>query len=265
MKHITSTQNKEIKRLMLLQSKSKVRRAEKQFIVEGRRELQLAQLAGYEVLNMYWCPELFSAEEFALWKQQLTPNLEPTTLTQEVYQKIAFRKSTEGVIAVLRQNDDTLEHYRPAKNALIVVLESIEKPGNLGAVLRTAEATAVDAVLVTEQHTDIHNPNVIRSSVGGFFATPIFVCSNEQANAFLLKNNIPTYAAVLQKSISYTAAEFSLSTAIVLGSEAKGLSDYWLQNHITPIKIPMLGQVDSLNVSVAAAVLLYEIQRQRNV
>ena len=265
MKYITSTQNQEFKKLLLLQSKSKVRRDEKKFVVEGRRELQLAQLAGYQILNMYWCPELYAADKFKLWKQQVIPNLEPTTVTQEVYQKMAFRESTEGVIAILRQKDDKLEHYRPKNNALIVVLESIEKPGNLGAILRTAEATAVGAVLVTEQHTDIHNPNVIRSSVGGFFATPIFVCSNEQANAFLLKNNIPTYAAVLQKSISYTAAEFSLSTAIVLGSEAKGLSDYWLQNHITPIKIPMLGQVDSLNVSVAAAVLLYEIQRQRNV
>jgi TrmH family RNA methyltransferase len=177
---------------------------------------------------------------------------------------MVVRVSTEGVVGILQQKKEILEQYVPKKDALILVLESIEKPGNLGAILRTAEAAAVDAVMVTEQHTEIHNPNVIRSSVGGFFATSVFVCSNKEASAFLQHHNVATYTAVLQKSIPYTKANFRGASAVVMGSEAKGLSDFWIQTQITPIKIPMLGHVDSLNVSVATAVILYEIQRQRN-
>lgn len=264
MKHISSIQNSEVKKLLLLQAKAKVRKEEKLFVVEGRRELKLAQQAGYHIEKVFWCPELFDESAFSMWQQNISPTQGFVSVDQQVYKKMVVRESTEGVVGVLHQKKESLEQYVPKKDALILVLESIEKPGNLGAILRTSEAAAVDAVLVTEQHTEIHNPNVIRSSVGGFFATSVFVCSNKEANAFLQHHNISTYAAVLQKSIPYTEANFSGATAVIMGSEATGLSEFWTQRQITPIKIPMLGHVDSLNVSVATAVILYEIQRQRN-
>ncbi len=264
MKHISSIQNNEVKKLLSLQLKAKVRKETKLFVVEGRRELMRANQAGYVLEHVYWCPELFEADAFAQWQENINPNQGYTSVDLQVYKKMVFRESTEGVVGILRQKDAILEHYKPKQDALILVLESIEKPGNLGAMLRTADAAAVDAVLITEQHTDVHNPNVIRSSLGGFFTTPVFICDNEEANTFLKNHHFSVFAAILQQSIPYTKATFTQATALVLGSEANGLSSFWRQKHITSIKIPMLGQVDSLNVSVAAAVILYEIQRQRN-
>lgn len=264
MKHISSTQNSAVKELILLQSKAKVRKEKLQFVVEGQRELYLAHLGEYRIQTIFWCVEIFDDSQFKSWKKQFDQDIEVISVTLDVYQKLVVRGSTEGVVGIVNQKENELKSWYPKiKNPLIVVLESIEKPGNLGAILRTADAAGIDAVIVTEQHTDIHNPNVIRSSVGGFFSVPVFVCSNEEAHAFITKNNIHIYVASLQKSIAYTQADYTKPTAFVLGSEAKGLRPFWYQNKNTAIKIPMLGNVDSLNVSVASAILSYEALRQR--
>ncbi|MDA0779745.1 MAG: RNA methyltransferase [Bacteroidetes bacterium] len=265
MKHISSTQNAAIKAYILLQSKAKVRTEKKQFVVEGRRELQLSQLADYTVSSIFWCPEIFEKAEFEDWIAPFQNNIDVTSVSLNVYQKMVVRDSTEGVVGIAAQKNKLLESWKPnSKNPLILVLESIEKPGNLGAILRTADASGVDAVIITEEHTDIHNPNVIRSSVGGFFSSRIFLCSNEEAKRFLVKNNVIPYAASLQKNNVYTQADYTKPTAFVMGSEAKGLSEFWRKQDIIAVKIPMLGNVDSLNVSVATAILAYEAIRQRN-
>ncbi len=265
MKHISSTQNTIIKDCILLQSKSKKRTEKKQFVVEGSRELRLAHLAHYTISTLFWCPDIFAKQDFATWIKTFNNHITVISVSLAVYQKMVIRGSTEGIVGIVNQKSNSLKSWQPHnKNPLVIVLESIEKPGNLGAILRTADASGVDAVIITEEHTDIHHPNVIRSSVGGFFSATLFVCSNQEAKHFLKKNKINIYAASLQKSVLYNKVNYKASTAFVMGSEAKGLSDFWRDQEVTAVKIPMLGNVDSLNVSVATSVLAYETVRQRN-
>ena len=263
MKRIASSQNQAVKDIVALQSKAKARKKTKSFIVEGLRELQLALTAGYKAIHIYWCPEILEEEAFKNWVGKFNLKSEVIAVSTDVYRKMVMRDTTEGVVGVLKQKNTKLEDWQPKSNSpFVLVLESIEKPGNLGAILRTADAAGVDAVIISDPHTDIYNPNVIRSSVGGFFSVLTFVCENNQTKDFLKNFNIKTYAASLQKSINYSYADFTKATALVMGSEAEGLSPFWLKK-TTAIKIPMLGHVDSLNVSVATAVLAYEVVRQR--
>lgn len=265
MKHISSLQNKLVKEVVALRTKAKARKEKGHFIVEGQRELQLALQAGFEAETIFWCAEIFSIEAFQKWQSTLHKKIECIQVSLEVYHKIGVRESTEGVVGIVAQkNGDLTDWYSENKNPFVIVVESIEKPGNLGAILRTADAANVDVVLITEQHTDLYNPNVIRSSVGGFFNVPIFICDNQQAYDFLNNRTIKMYAASLQKSTSYTLNDYTKPTAFIMGSEANGLSPFWYQKGVSAIKIPMLGQVDSLNVSVATAILAYEVIRQRN-
>ena len=265
MTHISSVQNPRIKHVILLQSKAKIRKDKEQFVVEGRRELLLAQQAQYKIEILYWCPEIFEKTHFERWITDFSSTLHIVSVSLTVYQKIVMRNTTEGVVGVVQQQKRNLSSWKTKnKHPVLIVVEGVEKPGNLGAILRTADAAKVDGVLVTACHTDIHNPNVIRSSVGGFFSVPIFNCSNEEAKTFLLKNNVNMVAASLQKSVSYTTIDYTKATALIMGSEAKGISAFWRTDDITPIKIPMLGHVDSLKVSVASAILIYEVIRQRN-
>jgi TrmH family RNA methyltransferase len=263
MKYISSTQNQSVKNIVALQSKAKARKESNCFTVEGLRELQLALTAGYEATHIYWCSEILDDTAFKNHLDTFNLNSEIVSVSLEVYRKMVMRDSTEGVLGLLKQKNNSIEDWQPKNNyPFVLVLESIEKPGNLGAILRTADASGVDAVIISDPHTDIYNPNVIRSSVGGFFSVLTFVCENKKASAFLKSFKINTYAASLQKSIKHTDADFTKATALVMGSEAKGLSPFWLKES-TAIKIPMLGHVDSLNVSVATAVLAYEVVRQR--
>lgn len=265
MKHISSHQNGDIKRLLALQSKTKIRKEKKLFVVEGQRELHLAQLGKFEIETIFWCAEIFEENHFETWRKQFSDNTEYIRVSLAVYKKIVVRDSTEGVVGILNQKETQLIDWQPRnKEPLVLVLEAIEKPGNLGAILRSADAAQIDAVLLTDSHTDIHNFNVIRSSVGGFFNIPIYVCTNDEARQFLEQENFEVYAATLQKSTKYTTQNYVKPTAFVLGSEAKGLSAFWYERGVTAVKIPMHGHVDSLNVSVASALLIYEAIRQRN-
>jgi TrmH family RNA methyltransferase len=239
---ITSVQNARIKHVVALQQKSSLRREEGLFVVEGQREIDHCKACGYEVV-----------EEYVLNKN----------VTPQVYEKMAYRGSTEGIIAVAKCKDHSLARLQLKENPLIVILESVEKPGNLGAVLRSAEASGVDAVIVCDPLTDMYNPNLIRASIGGVFSVPTAVCTSQECIAFLKEHGIKILTAQLQDSYEYYDYDMRPGTAIVMGTESTGLTDQWRQAADAHIRIPMLGRLDSLNVSVSAAILMYEALRQR--
>lgn len=252
---ITSAQNPKIKTLLSLQEKSRLRKEMGLFIVEGRRELEHCVAAGFEVETVFYCPEIcgFVPE----YKHIID-------VPRYIYEKIAYREGTEGIIAEVKTRNLSLEELKVKENPLIVVLEGVEKPGNLGAVLRSADAAGADAVLICDPLTDLYNPNLIRASIGAIFTVPVVSCSSEQAIKWLKANNINIYTAQLQDSSWYYDTDMKGGTAIAIGTEATGLTDAWREAADAHIKIPMLGRLDSLNASVSAAILLFEAVRQRN-
>ena len=262
---ITSAQNPRIKHLLLLQQKSQQRRKDGLFVVEGVRELQHCIEAGYEVDSLFVCEELVGKTDFSYLR------MEPFTIPRQLYEKVAYRGSTEGVIAVVKERKMTLSmlathlslhnsHHSP----LIMVLEGVEKPGNLGAVLRSADAAKADAVIVCDPLTDLYNPNLIRASIGAVFTVPIIACSSEECIAFLKEHGIRILTAQLQDSHLYYDTDMRSPVAIVMGTESTGLTQQWRNAADAHIRIPMLGRLDSLNVSVSAAILLFEAVRQRS-
>jgi TrmH family RNA methyltransferase len=184
-------------------------------------------------------------------------------VSKEVYAKIAMREGTEGIMAEVRTPERKLADLELPENPLIVVLESVEKPGNLGAVLRSADAAGADAVLICDPLTDLWNPNLIRASIGAVFTVPCVACSSAEAIAFLKARGIRILTAQLQDSSLYYDCDMTVGTALVMGTEATGLTDAWRAAADAHIRIPMLGRLDSLNVSVSAAILLFEAVRQR--
>lgn len=257
---ITSTQNPKIKRLRLLQQKSQYRRAEGVFVVEGQREVERCINAGYEVVTLWVCPEINgTADAFA----NNAPSFEVHFVSRNVYESIAYRNGTEGVMAEVRARRLALSDIAFKGAPLLVVLESVEKPGNLGAVLRSADAAGADAVIVCDPLTDLYNPNLIRASVGAVFSVPMVSCTSQECIHWLKSNEINIFTAQLQDSQPYYSTDMLGGTAIVMGTEATGLTPIWREAADKHIRIPMLGQVDSLNVSVSAAILLYEAVRQR--
>ena len=195
--------------------------------------------------------------------EALNPRLTVVQIPAFLYEKVAYRGSTEGIIAEVRAVPRRLSDLRLGEAPLVMALESVEKPGNLGAVLRSADAAGADAVIICDPLTDIWNPNLIRSSVGAIFSVPVAVCSSEEAIAFFKERRIRILTAQLQDSEWYYAADMTAGTAIVMGTESTGLTQIWRDAADAHIKIPMLGRLDSLNVSVSASVLLYEAVRQR--
>ena len=259
--NITSGQNPKIKDLLALQEKSKERRKKGLFVVEGRRELLHCIEAGYEPYAVFFCPEIISETDFKEVADKCDCNF--FEIPQHLYDKVAYRGGTEGVIAELHCKDMSLDALKVKENPLIVVLEAVEKPGNLGAVLRSADAAGVDAVIVCDPLTDMYNPNLIRSSIGAIFTVPVATASSEETIAWLKERGIRIYTAQLQDSEWYYDTDMKGGTAIVMGTEATGLTDIWRTAADAHIKIPMLGKLDSLNVSVSAAILIFEAVRQR--
>lgn len=263
-KHITSIQNPVIKRLFQLQEKSRARKKEGVFIVEGVREIQLAIKGGFRIEEIYFCPDLFPEENLDQILNTTESKPETVNISAEVYEKIAYRGSTEGLMAVVRTKGLELKDLELQEgNFLILVAEAPEKPGNIGALLRTADAARVDAVLIANPKTDIFNPNIIRSSVGCVFTTKIATGSTSQIIEYLQEKKVNIYSAALHASIKYTQVDFTGSSAIVVGTESTGLSKEWLKNSTQNIIIPMQGEIDSMNVSVAAGILIFEAKRQR--
>ncbi|EGN56799.1 rRNA methyltransferase [Hallella multisaccharivorax DSM 17128] len=260
---ITSTQNPKIKRLVLLQQKSAFRQSEGLFVVEGAREVLHCLHSGYEVDTLFVCPEILQSYEGAAEILTIVHEGCGYAVSPKVYGRIAYREGTEGVVAEMRSKKLTLDDLRLPHNPLVVVLERVEKPGNLGAVLRSADAAATDAVIVCDPLTDLYNPNLIRSSIGAVFTVPTVACTSEECVAFLKKNAIQILTAQLQDSRLYYDTDMQCGTAIVMGTESTGLTNTWREAADAHIRIPMRGQLDSLNVSVSAAILLFEAVRQR--
>ena len=254
---ITSTQNQRIKHLLLLQQKSAQRRADGLFVVEGRREVEHCLSAGFTIRTAFVCEEICEA------LPPLPQDVEVVPVARNVYERIAYRGGTEGIVAVVEARKTTLSDLRLSDSPLIVVLESVEKPGNLGAVLRSADAAGADAVIVCDPLTDLYNPNLIRSAVGALFTVPCVACSTEECIAFFKAKGIQILTAQLQDSRLYYDTPMTGPTAIVMGTEATGLTEEWRKAADAHIRIPMLGRLDSLNVSVSAAILLFEAVRQR--
>ena len=261
---ITSTQNPRIKHLLLLQQKSSQRRKDGLFVVEGRREVEHCLEAGFKIRTAFVCEEIGDPPHPSLEGRVFSPfKGELERVSPNVYERIAYRGGTEGIVAEVEARQTTLADLRLSASPLIVVLESVEKPGNLGAVLRSADAAGADAVVVCDPLTDLYNPNLIRSSIGAIFTVPCVACSTEDCIAFFKEKGIRILTAQLQDSSLYYDTPMTGPTAIVMGTEATGLTDQWRRAADAHIRIPMLGRLDSLNVSVSAAILLYEAVRQR--
>ncbi|APG64457.1 rRNA methyltransferase [Tenacibaculum todarodis] len=262
MKKLTSIQNSYIKDLTKLQEKSRERKKKGLFLVEGKREISIAMQGNYEIETLLFVADLFSPLEL---KNNINTTVEFIEISKEVYQKLAYRETTEGVLAVVKIKELALNNIVfKNENPLVLVLEGIEKPGNIGAMLRTADAANIDAVFIANSKTDMYNPNIIRSSVGCLFTNQIAVGSSEEIINFLQEKNIAIYSATLQNSNEYHKENYSKASAIVVGTEATGLSEIWREKATQNINIPMQGQIDSMNVSVAAAIVLFEAKRQRN-
>ena len=266
--NISSLQNPKVKEMVRLKEKAKARTAAQKFIIEGVRECKLAIGAGYEIIEWYVQPQICSEETIQSIAQLLEARATPlaaVALSMNVYEKIAQRNGTEGIIAIAKPKDHSLSSLVfKNKTPLILVAEAPEKPGNIGALLRTADAANLDAVIIANPKSDLYNPNTIRSSVGGVFTLPIALGKSEEVLAFLQNINAQVYAAALQASKPHTTVNFSGATAIVVGTEATGLDPLWLAASSQNICIPMRGIIDSMNVSVAAGILIFEAIRQRD-
>ena len=261
-KEITSVQNAYIKELFQLKEKSRVRKKSGLFLIEGEREISLAIKGGYEIESILYYPELFSKTQLERISGSQTTIIE---ISNEVYQKLAHRETTEGVIAISKTKSHHLnEVVFKSENPLVLVAEAPEKPGNIGAILRTADAAKVDAVIIANPKTDLYNPSIIRSSVGCVFTNQIAIGTTSEIISFLKAQHIAIYCAALQASEIYTTQDFTKASAIVMGTEATGLSEEWLQQSTQNIIIPMQGEIDSMNVSVAAGILIFEASRQRD-
>lgn len=257
METITSAQNPKIKNLLLLEEKSRARREQGLFVVEGRRELEHCIEAGFRVRTLFVCEEIVSSIPSAVEGSHII------SIPEALYRKIAYREGTEGIIAEVEMRTTRLEDLQLKENPLIVVLEAVEKPGNLGAVLRTADAAGADALIVADPLTDLYNPNLIRASIGAIFTVPTVTAPTADIIPWLKARGIQILTAQLQDSSPYYDVDMKRGTAIVMGTESTGLTQTWRTAADAHIRIPMLGRLDSLNVSVSASILLYEAVRQR--
>ncbi len=260
MKQITSIQNTFIKSLVLLQEKSKSRKQSGTFLIEGKREIELAIKGDYELETILFLPDLISKDQI----NKLSNNsFDLIEINKEVYQKLAYRDTTEGILAIAKIKSHVLSDLILPENPLILVMESIEKPGNIGAMLRTCDAANIDAVIIANPKTDLYNPNIVRSSVGCLFTNQIATGTTDDVIQFLKDKNISIFSATLQNSNAYHQENYTNPTALVVGTEATGLTQAWRDHSKQNILIPMQGEIDSMNVSVASAILLYEAKRQR--
>ena len=251
---IESLQNEKIKNLNRLITDNRFRKKSGIFVVEGKQENERALQFGFENIEFYIYENIFGINH---------PEGKIHFVSSQVYEKLAYRGSSEGIIGIYKTKEFNLNEFSPKENASIIVVESVEKPGNLGAILRSCEAFGIDALIVTDTKVDFYNPNVLRSSVGCFFGMNVFSASNEETLAFLQKNNFKIYTTFMDESAEdLYQKNFTEKSALFFGTEHSGLSDFWL-NKGENILIPMAGTIDSLNLSNAVAIACYEILRQK--
>ncbi|MDX1905225.1 MAG: RNA methyltransferase [Thermonemataceae bacterium] len=261
---ISSLQNLKIKNLLRLSEKASERKAQKAFIVEGYKEIELALKGNIPIGQVFFCPELITEPKIQELFEKVVAAKQIFAISKQIFDKVAYRENSFGVILLAQMRHFQFTDLQLRPNPLLLVLENVEKPGNLGAILRTADAANVDAVILCQSQTDIFNPNVIRSSLGCVFTKPIVQCTNTEALHFLKNQEVQILATALTASLPYTEISYRRATAIVMGTEATGLTDFWLQNASQNIIIPMQGEIDSMNVSVTAAIITFEAIRQRN-
>lgn len=261
MKYIESLQNSTIKSILKLQDKSRERKNSGLFVVEGKREVSFVIKGNYTVTTLLFCDDFLTENELSNYA---TTKTEIISVSKEVYQKIAYRNSTEGIIALAKTKDFSLENIQfSTSTPLILIAEAPEKPGNIGALLRTADAANLDAVFIANPKTDMYNPNIIRSSVGGLFTNQIATGTSEEIIAYVKEKNINLFATTLQNSNIYHKEDYTKASAIIVGTEDAGLSEEFRTAATQNINIPMQGEIDSMNVSVAAAIVIFEAKRQR--
>ena len=262
-KVITSLKNPLIKQLLLLQEKPRERRKNNLMVIEGIREISLAMKAGYRLTTLLHCSQILALNRFGEVFPQKQTSCEVTEISIEVFNRLAYRKDNGGVIACAWTEPKGLSDIRLPERPVILILESVEKPGNLGAILRTADAAGISAIILCDPQTDLFNPNIVRASLGTLFTNQVVAASSIDTIAWLKEKGMKIVAAALTGDTWYHEVDFTVPAAIVMGSEAFGLSETWLSAADTCIKIPMQGKIDSLNVSTSAAILVFEAMRQR--
>ena len=262
--YIQSRHNEQVKNLVKLRER-KHRDRQERFLVEGLREISHALEAGYRIESIYHCPEHFPTEAHAEFIRTQRDSQSPALirLSPEAFEKTTQREGPDGLIAVGQQQSHALQSLKLPEVPLLLILEGIEKPGNLGASLRSADGAGADAVILVDCVLDCYNPNAIRSSQGLLFALPLITAEREPLKLWLDENKIRTCATTPAATQKHWDCDYDQATALLLGSEQSGLSDFWIQNADQRIHIPMSGQADSLNVAATAAVCLYEARRQR--
>lgn len=264
---LTSLQNPRVKEIVHLRDR-RPRDASGQFLIEGYRELLRATDAHHPILDVFFCRELFlGTNEDALISRLQAHGARLFNCTKDVFQKISYRDRPDGLVAIATQKhlglNDLEQLLKGNPNPFLVIAEAIEKPGNLGTILRSSDAVGLDALVVCDQCTDIHNPNVVRASVGTLFTVPVIETKGPETLQWLKKNKIAILAATPSAEKEFTVVDMTGPLAIVVGTEQFGLSDGWMSQADVQVRIPMNGVADSLNVAMATTLLLYEALRQR--
>lgn len=254
---IESLDNPKIKNIVKLRESSRERKEQGLFLIEGHREISLAQKGGVEIASLIYSPE-YIKQELAIDEEKIIE------VSKKVFAKISYRENPDGFLAIAKSQEQKLAEIKLSANPLLVVLEAVEKPGNLGAILRTADAAGLDAVIINDLKTDLYNPNVIRASQGTVFTVKVVLSSIEETIEFCKDKGIKILATAPEAVKEYTGVDYKKGSAIIMGAEDKGLSAKWLKAAEEKIKITMRGKIDSLNVSVSAAIVLFEAVRQRN-
>jgi TrmH family RNA methyltransferase len=262
MKHISSQQNPLVKETLQLLEKSRLRKTSGLFVAEGLNELKMCLKEGFTFKRLFFCEKDISQEELSAWFHPLKPDVELLSVSGEIMDKLAYRSGVKNAVAVVEAKKTTQISLTLRANPFYVIAESVEKPGNLGALLRSADASGTTAVILCDPAVDIYNPNVIRSSVGCVFSVPVLIMKPDQALRFLREQKVSVYTTFMDNSVSIWDQDLTRPTAVVVGTESTGLSDFWRSAGIN-VNIPMYGSVDSLNVSTAAALMMFEMARQR--
>ena len=261
---ISSLQNPLVKNVLLLTEKPRIRKEQNRFVIEGLREIRLALTGGFLLTDLFYCPGIISESDLQSLNFQSENNDALIEISVDVFNRMAYRKDSGGVIALAEPRRLGFSDIPLKKQPLLLVLETVEKPGNLGALLRTADAANLDAVIICDPQTDIYNPNAIRSSIGCIFTMPVVTTSSEEAIQWMRSSGIKMFGTALTATHHYHETNFSQPAAIIMGSEAFGLSKIWMDGSDDLIKIPMMGKIDSMNVSASAAIVIFEALRQRN-
>ncbi|MDR2835556.1 MAG: RNA methyltransferase [Bacteroidales bacterium] len=263
MNFISSCQNSNIKEISNFLNKPTLQKKAGIVIIEGLKEISIAITAKVEILKIFFCPEIISYFELEKIIGEQIVECEICEITKNVFSKIAFRETTGGVVALGKRPEKKLEEMKISEDSVFIILDAVEKPGNLGAICRVADAANVSGIIITDLHTDIYNANAIRASLGCVFSLDVVCADFNETLEWLKKNKIKSFAAELKNSNYYYETDMTGKIAFVFGTEATGLPEKWIKNSDTGIKIPMLGIIDSLNVNTSVAIIIFEAMKQR--